>query len=148
VEKSENGWINPTKIESPVNSDAHEAFPALAQNGILYFMRLGSPKQLYRSVLQDGAYQTPELLPPVINEGCHFSQVYVHPDERFIIFSANRDGGQGDGDLYVCPRLEDGSWGETVNLGPLVNTEAFERSPHLSADGKILFFVRHPITEA
>ncbi len=43
------------------------------------------------------------------------------------------------GQLAFTP---EGSWGMPVRLGGAVNTEAFERFPSLSRDGKFLFFIR------
>jgi hypothetical protein len=45
-------------------------------------------------------------------------------------------------DIGISYRQPDGSWSAPVRLGPAVNTEAFERFPSLSRDGKFLFFIR------
>jgi hypothetical protein len=82
-------------------------------------------------------------LPDVINTGFHFSHAYIDPDDRFLIFCSDRSGGYGEGDLYISFRKKDGTWTEAINLGPEINTEKLERSPHLSIDDKYLFFVRH-----
>jgi hypothetical protein len=69
---------------------------------------------------------------------------FIAPDESFVIFDAARSGGQGgEGDLYVCFRKSDGSWGDAVNLGDAVNSKGTNSCAALSPDGKYLFFTKH-----
>jgi hypothetical protein len=68
----------------------------------------------------------------------------IAPDESFIVFDSYRPGGQGgEGDLYVCFRRPDGTWGEAVNLGDAVNTPGTNFCAGLSPDGKYLFYTTH-----
>jgi Tol biopolymer transport system component len=66
---------------------------------------------------------------------------YIDPDEEYLIFSSNRPGGYGRLDLWVSFRQPDETWGEPLNLGPEINSDDNERFPHMSPDGKYLFFV-------
>ena len=66
----------------------------------------------------------------------------VSPDEKLIVFSARKAGGYGGNDLYVVFLKVDGRWGQPINLGQHVNTEAVESSPTFSSDGRALFFSR------
>ena len=60
-----------------------------------------------------------------------------------LYFASNRAGGFGAGDLYVTTRdALDREWGRATNLGPLVNTAAFEAFPTPSPDGNTLYFNR------
>lgn len=43
-------------------------------------------------------------------------------------------------DIYRKKRLEDGSWGEAENLGPIINTPYDENYPYINADGVTLYF--------
>ncbi|MEO1515344.1 MAG: OmpA family protein [Bacteroidota bacterium] len=69
----------------------------------------------------------------------------MHPslsvDGDLLFFASDRPGGLGANDLYVCKREGD-SWGEPINLGPSVNTEADEVFPYLHADGTLYFASR------
>ena len=52
-----------------------------------------------------------------------------------------RPGGYGQGDIWVSKReTRDADWGEPVNLGPMVNSFAYDGTPHLSADALELYF--------
>ena len=60
-----------------------------------------------------------------------------------LYFASNRAGGFGAGDLYVTTRAaRDQAWGRATNLGPVLNTAAFEAFPTPTADGNTLFFNR------
>ncbi len=51
-----------------------------------------------------------------------------------------RPGGSGNVDIWVARRESLGApWGEPVNLGPNVNSAAWDSAPYLSRDGLLLF---------
>jgi len=58
-----------------------------------------------------------------------------------LYFTSDRPGGYGNSDLWVTTRAtKEDPWGEAVNLGPIVNTSAFDRRSTISANGLVLFF--------
>jgi Tol biopolymer transport system component len=65
-------------------------------------------------------------------------------DGRALYFASfNRSGGFGKGDMYVATRASrQHPWGHATNLGPRLNTDAFEAFPTPSADGTMLYFNR------
>ena len=83
----------------------------------------------------------PELIPiPGINR-TDFVGFYMNPDFNVLLISMNQRGTMGHEDLYVCLKdSSSGAWGKPLNLGPTINTEGFEISPFLSADGHRLYF--------
>jgi hypothetical protein len=90
----------------------------------------------------DGTYGQPEKLGGGVNTPKPGAHAFIVPDKSFVVFdSYQRPGGQGgEGDLWVCFRSPDGTWGEAINLGDAVNTPATNFCPSLSPDGKYLFF--------
>ena len=48
---------------------------------------------------------------------------FIAPDESYLIWDDEREGGYGDNDLYISFRQQDGSWGAAINLGDKINTE-------------------------
>lgn len=56
-----------------------------------------------------------------------------------MLFTSDRPGGHGNGDLYVS-ELTDKGWSTPVNLGPVINTSQTDVSPFLAGDGKTLYF--------
>lgn len=60
-----------------------------------------------------------------------------------LYYTSLRSGGHGSADMYVATRASrQAPWSRPVNLGPLLNTEAFEAFPTPSADGRTLYFNR------
>lgn len=63
-------------------------------------------------------------------------------DERMLFFDSNRNEGYGSNDIWVTKRATtNGPWGTSVNLGPTVNTSAYEGAGSISADGSTLFLM-------
>ena len=93
------------------------------------------------SKIIDGHREKPKLLHNKINSGKSFHP-FIAPDESYLIFDSERENGHGDSDLYISFRLKDGSWGDPMNLGANINTEAWEACASVTPDGKYLFFNR------
>lgn len=60
-----------------------------------------------------------------------------------MLFDAVREDGFGDSDIYISFKQEDGTWGNSINLGDQINTSAWEASASITPDGKYLFFSRN-----
>jgi outer membrane protein OmpA-like peptidoglycan-associated protein len=67
-------------------------------------------------------------------------------DGKILILSLPRKDSYGDNDLYVSFKIAENLWSEPKNLGAKVNSNMREVTPHLSADGKDLYFAsnRYP----
>ena len=145
MDREGDGWGEPYNLGPPVNSDAPEYYPSITADGTLYFTREGGDRvsSTYRSRLVDGAYAEPELLPPQVNCGTNRFNVFVAPDETFVIVPAvGREDGLGGVDYYVVFRGDDDTWSEPINMGPAINqSSGREWSASLSPDGKYLFFM-------
>jgi len=94
------------------------------------------------SRLVDGVREKPKPLSKVINSGTWNAHPYIAPDESYIMWDGERDGGYGDNDIYISFKQHDGTWGEAVNLGKDINTDAQEAGAYITPDGKYLFFNR------
>ena len=124
--------------------------PSVTKDGSLYFMGIAEglgmrhDYAIYRAKLIDGKYAKPELLPRSINlPGFQSWTPFVAPDESYLIFSSDRSGQFGGGDLYISFHdINADVWSESVNMGEKVNSRTQERLPGVSPDGKYLFFTR------
>ena len=63
----------------------------------------------------------------------------LSPDGKTLYFSSNMDGGYGMNDLYKVAINEDGTYGESENLGPEINTKYNEFFPFLSTNNIFYF---------
>jgi len=95
-----------------------------------------------RRATKEDPWGIPENLGPVVNSSSIEAGPWVSPDGLELYFCAvNRDGGYGDGDIWVSRRAtRNAPWDEPMNLGPIVNSSACEVFPSLSFDGLVLFF--------
>jgi Tol biopolymer transport system component len=82
-------------------------------------------------------------LPKAINTGAFLSHPFIAPDESYLLFDAQKENGYGDADIYISFKQKDGTWGNGINLGDKINTDAWEASASITPDGKYLFFSRN-----
>jgi outer membrane protein OmpA-like peptidoglycan-associated protein len=79
-------------------------------------------------------------LGPPINTHGNEGAICISPDGQFLFFAAcNRPDGYGSCDIYWSGKSGD-QWSEPFNLGPVVNSEAWDSQPSFSSDGKTLYF--------
>lgn len=141
--RTETGWSDVKSLGSPF--DDLPIMRLTASSKGTYFFDEFKPDftgDIRYSRLVDGKYEEPKLLNQKINSGKSFHP-FVAPDESYLIFDAIREGGYGDSDLYISYRQIDSSWGEPINLGNKINTEAWEAVASVTPDGKYLFFNRN-----
>jgi len=152
VDRIEDGWSEPRSAGEGINTEGHEFFPSITNDGTLYFTRvdLGTNiHYIYRSKLINGEYTEAERLPEQINLGANRFNACVAPDESYVIVPAvGGPDGLGGVDYYISFHNEDDSWSEAVNMGPEVNhPTGQEWSPYVSPDGKYIFFMASQMAE-
>ncbi len=145
VERTNDAWGEPVNVGSPVNTPANEFYPSVTEAGTLYWcaVREGGPggEDLFFSRMENGRYGPATALSDSVNTAGNEYNAFVARDESFIIFTSTGWGsGYGRGDLWIGFRKPDGQWTRARNMGPEVNTPAFEYCPFVSDDGEFLFF--------
>jgi Tol biopolymer transport system component len=144
VDRTPQGWANPTALPSPINSAYNEVCISQTTNGTFYFAsdRPGGygSYDLYRARLVAGQPLQVENLGPTVNTSGEDGDPCLAPDERFLVFY--KAGVYGAADLFVCFNNRKGGWTTPVNLGSKFNTSASEYGTSLSPDGQYFFFTR------
>ncbi len=88
-----------------------------------------------------GAWSAPVNLGPVINSTFSDFGPQISRSGLSLYFSSDRPGGLGGADIWVAQRTsEEAPWGAPTNLGPTVNSSAFDFVPAFSRDGHRMFF--------
>ena len=64
---------------------------------------------------------------------------FIAPDGSYLIFTSDRAGGRGSGDLWISFAAPDDSWAEPINMDT-VNSPGYDFCAMLSPDGRYLFF--------
>lgn len=140
------GWSEPKNAGKNINSEKNEYYISFTKSGKMYF---SSNKQdhegknnydIYSSDMKNGEFQPSAKLGSGINTTFYEADVFVAPDESYVVFAANHPDGMGSGDLYVSFRKQDETWTPSKSLGNSINTETDDFCPYVSPDGKYLFY--------
>lgn len=79
---------------------------------------------------------------PEINTGKWTARPFIAPDESYLIWDSEREGGYGGSDLYISFREEGGAWGPAINMGDAVNSDKRDAYASVTPDGKYILFNR------
>lgn len=148
-ERTKDGWSEIKRLGSPFEEIRIMRLTA-SSKGTYVFDEIGSKDGdgvLRYSRLVDGKREEPRPLGKAINSGKFNAHPFIAPDESYIIWDGRRESGFGHSDIYISFRRKDGSWGEAINLGDKINTDAWEAAASVTPDGKYLFFNRKMDTE-
>lgn len=142
VEKREDGWGEAELLGPPFNGGAREFIQSVSRSGDLYLSRMGpdTGHDIYVSRHSNGLHLDPVLLPGKVNSRFAEVRPFVDPDEDYLIFQSDRDGGCGGNDLWISFREDDGAWAEPVNLGEQINSAANDFGAYVTPDRRFLFF--------
>ena len=149
VTRQGNGWSAPVNAGNQINSPGNEYYMSFTKTGTMYFSSnrnaTDAAKEdydIYASKSVYGEFQTPVKLPETINTPHYEADVFVDPEETYVIYCANRPGTFGRGDLFISYKNADGKWSPSKNLGKEINAERTEYCPFVTPDGKYFFYTQ------
>ncbi|TAE22337.1 MAG: hypothetical protein EAZ92_15920 [Candidatus Kapaibacterium sp.] len=146
-------WSKPTSIGAPLNTMGSDVFCSISPDDRtalvygVYDRELPVKTEGFSMTHQHkGLWQFPR--PIRIENFYNRAKKYyarLAPDNRTLLLALQRDDARGGLDLYVsfrkgAERDTTMVWTEPKHLGNVINTSAYEGSPHLAADGKTLYF--------
>ncbi len=145
--------FEPQNLGATVNTSNDEYLPALTADGETLIFTRRFPRKatttantkeeedFYQSRHGDKGWQTATRMSEPVNSNDNEGAQCISRDGRIMIFTAcGRHDGLGRCDLYICQRHGD-RWTKPRNMGPAINSGAWESQPSLSMDGKTLYFV-------
>jgi outer membrane protein OmpA-like peptidoglycan-associated protein len=145
--------FTPQNLGTGVNTANDEYLPALTADGkTLVFTRrfprkatttanTSEEEDFYESRWQDNRWTHAVRMSEPVNSNDNEGAQCISRDGRIMIFTAcGRPDGGGRCDLYICMRHGD-RWTEPRNMGPIINSGAWESQPSLSMDGNTLYFI-------
>jgi len=145
-ERTHTGWSDKKKMGAPF--DEIPIMVLTASNAETYFFDERTEIGTIRtSRLVDGVREAPEALGENINTGKYTAHPFIAPDESYLIFDSEREGGYGDNDLYISFRQQDASWGPAINMGKDINTEYGDSHGSVTPDGNYFFFSSRKLGE-
>ncbi|SNY99943.1 TolB family protein [Flagellimonas pacifica] len=95
------------------------------------------------STIKNGTRQAPKKMGPMVNTGKWTAHPFIAPDESYLIWDSEREGGYGGSDLYISFRQKDNSWGPAINMGDNVNSDKWDAYASVTPDGKYILFNRN-----
>jgi len=134
--------FSPLNLGDSINSKDLEYFPSLTIDGskMIFNRRIGGDEDFYESDLINGKWSNAKPLGGKVNTNLNEGAQNISQDGQLLIFTGcNYPEGEGSCDLYFSVKTNTG-WSEAQNLGPIVNTDAWESSPSLSPDKRDLYF--------
>jgi hypothetical protein len=141
--KKERGkWQIPIEITAQLNAGEDCSSSSLNNDGTELFLYKTDNYDgaIYSSNYVDGAWTPIKKLNKNINTKFYESHASISADSKKLYFSSNRDGGQGNLDIYVSEKDANGDWGPAVNLGAAINTPFNEDTPFITQNDSVLYF--------
>jgi hypothetical protein len=138
-ETIEAAWGAPVNLGPLVNSLYDEMAPTISPDGLeLYFSGYNCAGARPDGT---GCADLWVNLGPTVNSTANDARPILLAEGLLLLFDSARAGGYGQADLYMMRRasLSD-PWGPPTNLGPVVNSSAFEECGYLSAEGSTLYW--------
>lgn len=142
--------FDPKNLGPNINSEFDEYFPSFTvdESELLFTRNITSAEipdgqeDFFLSDKVNGEWQKAKPLGPPVNSDLNEGAPSFSCDGKLIFFTeCERPEGKGSCDIYYS-RLIGNRWTKPINLGPVINTGAWESQPSFSSDGKTLYFVR------
>ncbi len=138
----------PRPLGDTVNCFPMQYFPVLTadEQELIFTRRLGESNEDDEDLVitkKDslGHWQKPESISPNVNSEFNEGTCSISADGRQLIFtSCLGRKGFGNCDLFQSLKVG-GTWSQPLNMGPQINSAAWESQPSLSADGRVLYFL-------
>jgi len=142
-------WSPPENLGEVVNTDTDERWTTISRDGLeLYFDAFDRPGGcgswdlwVTKRETRDAPWQKPQNLGEKVNSNVLDARPCLSADGLMLFFDSKQPGGYGEADLYFTRRkTREDPWEKAINLGPFINTPAYEEIAYISADGSTLYF--------
>jgi outer membrane protein OmpA-like peptidoglycan-associated protein len=135
-------WVNSAKADyGPTigNQDSILLFTSKRNNRASHTEQ-GFDEDLFLTTQVNGIWMEPEEF-ETINTSYNEGSACISNDGKYLFFArCNSPDSHGNCDLFFAERSADGKWGNVKNLGPQVNSSAWDSQPSLTHQGDTLFF--------
>ena len=140
--KERGKWQPPVEITNELAAGEDCSTCALNSDGTELFLYKTDNYDvaIYSSTYKDGYWTPVRKLNKNINTKFYESHAAISSDGKKLFFTSNREGGEGNLDIYVSEKDALGEWGPAINLGPTINTPYNEDTPFITLDGNWIYF--------
>ena len=148
-------WSIPEPLGNAINTPSNEGGVTLdSKYKTLYFTRClidkdnNYPCDIFVTQKTGSKWGAPEEFPIVdraTDDSSQVGQPTMSPDDQFLVFVSDMQGGQGGKDLwYVQWNDASQEWGAPSNMGAGVNSASDEYFPHIRGNGDLYFASDRP----
>jgi len=145
--KPHGGWTRAKNIGSPINTSGNDATVSISPDGqslLVYKDNSEGDGNIFASYNRGQNWTYPQLIDSantgIINSPAREPSASLSPDGQTLYFVSDRTGGFGGTDIYKVSLVDNGKWGDPVNLGPTINTKYDEDAPYIHPDDTTMFF--------
>ena len=107
---------------------------------LIIYMDDGGDGNLYYSQRKDTTWTKIKSFGKPINTIYWESHGFITHDGKTIYLASDRPGGEGELDIWVSEKADDGSWKPPVNCGNVINTPYNENTPFFDPSSNALLF--------
>jgi len=150
----DDAWGIPENLGPLLNSSRRDGAPRLSPDELELFFYSENRAGGYGHfdiwvsgrATKDDPWGEPVNLGPSVNSSACDTYPFVSSDGLLLFFCEEigapvRPGGFGQGDMWLTRRASiSDPWGTPDNLGPIVNSSAYDGAPQVSSNGSMLYF--------
>jgi Tol biopolymer transport system component len=140
--KTGDKWQPPVEITKELNAGEDCSSCSLNKDGTELFLYKTDNYDgaIYSSTWVNGHWTPIKKLNKNINTKYYESHAAISYNGKKLYFTSNREGGQGNLDIYISEKDASGDWGPAVNIGPEINTSFNEDTPFITQNDSVLYF--------
>lgn len=137
--------MEPVSVEG-VDAAVNQGAATMSANGqYLYFTQWkremnGTKSAIYISTKKENGWSVPVSLSSINQPGSNSKQPFYTSDGKYLFFASDRTGGQGNFDIWFAPLKPDGTTGEPINAGSVLNSPGNEQTPFYHSTNQTLVF--------
>ncbi len=130
--KEKDRWSKPQNLGPKINTDGHEGFPFMHQNGKLYFcskghLGLGGFDIFVTQLDENGEWETPTNLGAPINSPTDDISIFISENEEKGLFTSSREG--GDDDIFLVSFIPQAAAITSTVIAPSIKEETKTAPP-------------------
>lgn len=139
-------WTDPINFKALNNAENNSIVGMGSKSETLYLLNSYTSTSVrnqgiaYSDQLGDGSWTKPQTIDLEINVGNNLYAFFINHTEDVILITMFNGLSEGDEDLFVSLKGDDGEWRDPIYMGHEVNSSGYETSPYLSDDKKTMFF--------
>lgn len=150
--RDEDGIWGQAEPFKAINTRYKEGSPCMNKEGnMIIFSRCFSPdgrgncdlyisRKVYSEEIQDSVWAIAQNLGGTINSSAWDSHPSLTASGDTLYFASDRQGGFGGADIYMSVKTKRGYWGTAQNIGPVINSQRNEVSPHIHPKYNVMYF--------